>query len=399
MRYVLITHIPFSITERGYYSVEKSWGWDLESHLKMCEKLHIFAPIIPHDKDENNFIFNKNSIKFHELPFSNNFFKFAINIPIILTIFNKEFNKNDIIHCTSAAYPPLGIIANLMTFWKHYDYRLFVIDGDFISDIELVIRSESNFLKRIALNFIKSFYSHIFKYCIKNSKLTFVVGDKLYEKYMKHGNVIKIYASWIKEEDIILIDEIKEKIKNKDQNFKICFAASLKPSKNPNCAIETMKILKERKLPVKLDIFGEGSLEEELKILAKKYDLSDDIHLKGVIEYGEPFYNVLRNYDAILIPNFSGEQPRIIFDAWANGVAIIGSDIKSFSFVSHGIDGMLCDPNEPNCFADAVEKLYYHEDLLKEFILNGASRVRENTIESMHKFRMENIWKLINREI
>jgi len=400
MRYVLVTHIPFALTPDGVYAVNELWGWDLKAHLGVFSDLHVFAPLDLYDRNKFPYSFPKDSIVFHPLPNFKNPFQFLMKLPKILYIFHKDILRDDIVHSTGTAYPPLGIIANILCLFKRYKKRIIVLDADFISDVELAMSLEKNFVKKLLLFLIKVFYSIIFKFCITYSPLTFVVGDSLYRRYKHYGNVVKIYASWIKNEDIISFTELKEKLKNftEREYIKLCFVASLIPKKNPICAIEVAKILKERGIQFILHIFGKGSEEKKLKALVKNYNLQDHVIFKGIVPYGKPFYETLRLYDAILIPNLSGEQPRIIFDSLANGVVVIGSDIESFSIISNGTNGLLCNPKNPKTFALAIEKLLYDKKLLENLVYAGIETVRENTIELMHKKRMQIINNVFSKK-
>jgi glycosyltransferase involved in cell wall biosynthesis len=147
-------------------------------------------------------------------------------------------------------------------------------------------------------------------------------------------------------------------------------------------------------MPFKLSIFGEGQMKEELKELVKKYELGDHVTFKGLIPYGETFYNALREYDAILVPNLSGEQPRIIFDAMANGLVVIGSTNPFKGIIKSGINGILCDPRNPESFALAVQRLYEDRGFQERLIYARIKTVEENTINSIHERRMK---ILINR--
>ena len=112
--------------------------------------------------------------------------------------------------------------------------------------------------------------------------------------------------------------------------------------------------------------------------------------LQGLVPYGEPFYNTLREYDAILVPNLSGEQPRVIFDAMANAVVVIGSNIRSLSsIIKSGVNGILCNPRNPKDFASAIQKLYEDKELQERIIHAGIKTIEENTIESIHMRRMK----------
>ena len=131
-----------------------------------------------------------------------------------------------------------------------------------------------------------------------------------------------------------------------------------------------------------LDIYGQGALLRELEDFVTLHDLSDVVTFKGMLRYAS-FYPILRQYDAIVVPNISGEQPRIIFDAMANGVAVIGSEIDSFTdIISNGDNGLLCTAGDPESFAFAIESLFKNRELLAKLLHGGIKTVGENTIES-----------------
>jgi len=124
-----------------------------------------------------------------------------------------------------------------------------------------------------------------------------------------------------------------------------------------------------------------------------KYELEDTVKFWGILPYGDPFYEALREHDVILVPNLSGEEPRIIYDAMANGTVVIGADLRSFSIISNYSNGILCDPQNPACFADAVEKLYKNKQLLNEIAYKGLETMEKNSMESMHEGRKKHILK------
>ncbi len=406
MRYVLITYLPFSLTEKGRFRVDiDGWYWDLKAHIDHFEDLHVFAPMkeekIP-DNEELTNVFSSDEIQFHPLPyFENNAkikdqTKFLFNLPKIISIIGREIKKDDIIHSTGAAIPPLGLAVNFVCFLKGYKKRLLVLDADFISDLDLYSKTSQNIFSKGFYKLLKTCYYPIFKYSIKKTPLTLVGGENLLQRYSDNGNVVKYKTSWIKGKDIISEAQLSKKIKNSsDECINLCFSATLIPKKNPACAIETVKILKKRGIRCKLDIlpipFNGDTLEEELKELIKKYGLSDIVNIWGIVPYGEPFYKAIREHDIILVPNLSDEEPRIIYDAMANGTVVIGSNSKGFAIISSNKNGILCNPDDPECFADAVEKLYNNRNMLSKIALNGLETIKNNTIEKMHYSRKKHI--------
>lgn len=395
MRYVIVTPLRYTINDHNLNTVEQLWGLDLETNSKFIKNINVFAPFQEDQhlitQNGSMYTFPKDSsINFTSIPNFKNYFDFFYKAPAIGYTLYTKICKDDIVHCVGTGYP-IGIIANIILWLKAHKKFIFVLDADFIKDLELKIKSKKSAFAKMFFKFIRSFYSYMLIFCIKTSPLTFVVGDNLYDKYQKYGNVHKIYASWVKETNIISDPEILERsnallIKKK---FKLTFVANLNYKKNPKAAIEVVRILKNREIPVTLDIFGEGPLRSELETFVKDYNLSEIIKFKGVVSYNS-LNTVLKEYDLIIVPNLNGEQVRIIFDAMANGVVVIGSEIESFKkIIVNYKNGILCKPEDIEGFANLIEDLFANRSKMIKIIEEGVSTVKTHTIESMHKYRAE----------
>jgi len=392
MRYLLVTSVPFAFTDDGGCAVNTLWGWDLKAHSDLFSDLHVIAPKDTYDRDKYDYIFPENTIHFHALPKWKSSVDFICKFPMIFAILYNTLHKDDIVHTTATAHSPIGLLANFICRIKGCVNSVIVFDADAIGDLELRIAKEKG-IRKISLIALQKILFKVFTFCISHTALTFVVGDAIANRYRNFNNVIKIYASWVKKTDIISPKCLGDKIAdahNRD-GLRICFAASLIPKKNPKCAIEVIKLLRDTNIRVTLDILGEGPLRDELEELVNYHHLSNIVTFINPIPYGKRFYNALQGYDAILVPNLSNEQPRIIFDAMANGVVVIGSDIESFSIIKNGENGLLCDPKCPESFVRAVEWIYKDKWLLEHMIYNGINTVEENTLESMHRVRAEKI--------
>lgn len=396
MRYVIVTPLRYTINDHNLNTVEQLWGLDLETNSKFFKSINVFAPFQVDQqistKNGSMYTFsNDSSITFTPLPNFKNYFDFLCKAPTMGCLVYTKTNKDDIVHCVGTSYPPIGIIANIILLLKKHKKYIFVLDEDFLNSIELRIKSEKSIFSKAFFTFIRFSYSNLFIFCIKTSPLTFVVGDNLYDKYQKYNNVHKIYASWVKETNIISDPEILERsnallIK---KEFKLTFVANLTYKKNPKAAIEVVRILKNRGVPITLDIFGEGPQRSELETFVKDYNLSEIIKFKGVVSYNS-LNIVLKEYDLIIVPNLNGEQVRIVFDAMANGVVAICSEIGSFKkVITNYQNGILCKPEDIEGFANLIEDLFSNRSKMIKIIKGGVTTVKKQTIESMHKYRAE----------
>lgn len=73
----------------------------------------------------------------------------------------------------------------------------------------------------------------------------------------------------------------------------------------------------------KLLIVGEGELEEQLKILAKKYGILDNIIFYGTTDIVPDLYNVM---DIFMLPSLYEGLPLVLVEAQANGLKCLVTD-------------------------------------------------------------------------
>ncbi len=393
MRYVIVTPIPFAVTPDQCYAVDELWGWYLTAELATFDDVCVFAPLsAPFEPREFPYIFPKDSpITFYPLPYCATRSQFLIKLPKILHVLSKNIKRDDLVHSVGSVRLPVGIAANILLLLRGHKKRIFVLDEDYVSNIALTIQSEKDALKKVAFFVIRPLYEFIITFCIATTPLTFAVGAALYKRYKHYGNVRKIHASWVRAGDIMEPMYVEEKVKNSAERgrCRILFAGRLIYIKGPFIAVKAVSIVAERGIPVTLDIYGEGVLLRDLEEFATVHGLSDVVTFNGVLRYAF-FYPTLRQYDVIIVPNISREQPRIIFDAMANGVAVIGSKIDSFTdIILNGDNGLLCTAGDPESFAGAIESLFKNSELLTRVLYGGITTVRENTIESMSAKRKQ----------
>jgi glycosyltransferase involved in cell wall biosynthesis len=396
VRYLIVGIIPYAVNENNQYEVAEMWGLDLATHLKYFNDLHVFCPRAERISGYVYKFPQDSGIVFHQIPNPGHWVSYLFNIPRILYLYYRNIKNDDLVHATGAAYPPFGILATIFCLIIKHKTHILVIDGDDLGDMDVYLEKERKNFGKINKLLIKLFYEHIFDYCISRTPIVFVVGDNLYNKYKKYHSVRKIYASWIRDDSIISDALLMKKLDSFDanKNITIIFAARLVATKGPDIAVEVLRILRDRKIPAILDIYGEGKMLGKITELINDYNLNDTVFVRGVVPY-DYFNKILSTYDIIIIPDISGDQPRILFDAMANGTGIVGSDISAFrDIIENKKNGLLCDPRHPELFADAIEKLYKDRDLLKDIITEGSKCVRNNTIETMHRNRKEIIDKI-----
>lgn len=75
------------------------------------------------------------------------------------------------------------------------------------------------------------------------------------------------------------------------------------------------------------------------------------------VPYGAPFFEVLRGYHAVIVANLQEEQPRIIFDAFAQGLGCIATRTSGVKdIVTEGQTALLFDTGDQDALARWIQQ-------------------------------------------
>ena len=135
------------------------------------------------------------------------------------------------------------------------------------------------------------------------------------------------------------------------------YVGRLSDEKNPLALIDTAKVIKDRNLDYKIDVYGDGPLKEELHKAILENDLSEIIFLKGYIENkDELFFGA----DGIFLPSKNEGFPMVILESYSFGKPVVAFD--TFSSASELIEnrktGFLVEFDDFEAVVDSMEKSY-----------------------------------------
>ena len=161
----------------------------------------------------------------------------------------------------------------------------------------------------------------------------FVVGEGLRglaERF--HRNVHVGTASWIRRSD--LRDEASCGAGARgEKSIALAVAARLEPMKGVHLAIEALRQLgrgPRSAVQYRLQIAGQGAQEGALRAAVRTAGLEAEVDFIGTLPYPEPFFAWLRGQDLALLTNLNDEQPRLVFDAIAQGAIPLCPDTAPY---------------------------------------------------------------------
>ena len=148
----------------------------------------------------------------------------------------------------------------------------------------------------------------------------------------------------------------------------------LRPFKNPQVLVEACKELRERNVPVRLLVAGDGDMLADLKALAKRLGVEDQVHWLGNVS--DP-RTLLQASDIFVLASVGEAFGLVLAEAMACGVPVVGSRSGSLSeVVEDGHTGLLAPPLDAAAFAEAIGRLSRDVPRRREMAARAIDRVR-----------------------
>ena len=112
------------------------------------------------------------------------------------------------------------------------------------------------------------------------------------------------------------------------------------------------------------------------------------LNVREPLPYGLPFYSLLREHDAIVVPSLTDEQPRVLFDALSQAVPVIGSDTGGVrEVIAPEETGRLVPRGDVEGLAEAMFWALRNRPALRAMGLRGLELIRGRTHKAMHRSR------------
>lgn len=211
-----------------------------------------------------------------------------------------------------------------------------------------------------------------------------VTGDELFKIFSANSAyVYKISPSSISAKDII--DKIEER--SKEIGLKLLYVGRVERLKGIEILIDSIKILiQHRKLNIKLNIVGKdsrnGNYLENLKRKVREEKLNDYIEFHGHIPFGAELFRFYKKSHIFILPSYSEGRPKAIYEAMANGLGIIATNVGGIpDVINDKINGFLVSPGNVMEISDIIETLYINNELLK--------KIRKKALEEAIKYTRE----------
>ncbi|MHA1125038.1 MAG: glycosyltransferase family 4 protein [Candidatus Heimdallarchaeota archaeon] len=198
---------------------------------------------------------------------------------------------------------------------------------------------------------------------------------KIYQKSAPHSLVIHNGVEFTKQQKV-----------TSNKPIKLVYVGRVEPRKTLELVIESLVILKSKKIKYNLTIIGGSNVYPDYwKKISKsitKNQLEDSIEILGEIKNTE-IPKILQQQDLLLFTsderNFPITEglPNVLLEGMANGLAIITTSVAGVPEIVTKDNGFIVESN-PNEIAEKIEYLSKNEKILLQIKKNNREYIQKN---------------------
>lgn len=160
------------------------------------------------------------------------------------------------------------------------------------------------------------------------ASLTLLKGGTLEQRYRAWATNLRVFedTSYLSSE-IVPRDAIEARLATLGtRGLRLVYAGRLEARKGVDHSIRAILEAAKAGADVAFDVIGDGSERPTLEALAR--ESGDRVRFLGKRSYGPALLRELAAYDALLFTPIAEDTPRMIFDAYAAGVPLVGYGIE-----------------------------------------------------------------------
>lgn len=253
-----------------------------------------------------------------------------------------------------------------------------LIVGDYVSGVDSLPRP----MLRKALIKIWAKWNKAGQVKAIKKSLVFVNNKHLHNEYKElAAEIHEITTTTLSQKDFYYREDTC-----RNETLKLLYTGRLSSSKGLYDVVQSVKILIDQGMNVKLDLVGlpekNDPVLEKINEYIRENRMKKNILFHGYKKIGAELFRYYREADIFVLASRSSFEgfPRSLWEAMANGLPIISTDVSSIKEM--GGDAVYAvPPREPSGLAAAITYLASNNKARIEMIKAGYEKVKNNTNE------------------
>jgi len=384
LRYLLVAQPPWYRDGAGAIWLDRPWARDLLRHMDYLSDLTVLAPMRPMGDvppEGLQRLPDLPGLRFRDLPTGVSARDGLRLLPAMLRTGWAAVRAADVVHSGAAGWPiPPGFVINPVAV---------ALRRPLVIVVESAFWRGDGSARGRGARIMGRATERLARWSVRRARLAVFTHQGYADELAQgaRGRVMVAPASWIDEGDILPLPDAQAAWAAKPPAPRFLLAARLIEAKGIALALQAMERAEAQGLPLTLDIIGEGPLAPQVQDMAARLQVAR-LRLLAPVPYGAPFFKLLRGYHGILVPSVSDEQPRILFDAFAQAVPALASDTPGHrEAVIPGETGQRFAPNDAGALLTAMAGA--DSAALQAMGLSARNRTLARTHRAMHLTRAQ----------
>lgn len=384
-RYLLVTHVPFARDPAGAVVVDGLWALDLRGLAAETGRVRVLAPELNRDSLR---IWGTGAVTLgpeeplafaglRDIRSRRDLWKWPDNRRRI----RNEVAAADLVH-TSNFFPPWTGLGYAHRYAVRLGKKtLFVIAEDFHDMLEWEwVRTGDSGLARWRRARTLRRLDHRVRRTAATASLSFLHTPAAVQRYrLACRNAVAIRQPGHEAPDVIgetaFADRCARAIAG--ETLHLIAACRHKPLKGLDFALHALALLAARGTEVRMTLYGDGPMREDLVRLAQRLGVADRADLPGAIPAGAAVHAAIAAGHLFLMPHRTTDFGRAFFDGLAGGCPVIAfRTAASIDTVRDGIDGSIVPLDDVEALASAIGR--YHED--RALLVRQAEAARQRAL-------------------
>lgn len=327
-RYLLLQgSTPVYIDSAGGRWLENLWAIDAREHTSYIANLTIASPAIAIDRASAQMVSVESDpllsrIRFIPLEKSRSRLHALFQLPGTVGRLWKAIGQADIVHLGIAGWPyPLGWLGLPIAKLRKKTTIVVVESAPWRTG-----PGRHSVGKRAQSKVYESLGRSIVRKCDLKFFTTTNYLESLCGEASRDAHVVQ--ASWIPAKQVIDTGSLELRMAPADtatRAVRIAFFGRLTEEKGVLLLLEAARTVGNTGLH-EIDIYGDGPARDALQAAIDSEPALAALRMCGTVSYGEELFGRLADYDYVIVPSLGDEQPRIVYDAYSQGVPVIAAD-------------------------------------------------------------------------
>ncbi len=183
--------------------------------------------------------------------------------------------------------------------------------------------------------------------------------------------------------------KLKEAIVGDLNKKVVLFVGRIERVKDLPSLLRAVGKLAPRYPDILLLVVGRGSIEEDMKRLARELGIADKVVFVGAVRHRHlpVYYNIA---DVYVLPSIHEQWSNTIMEAMACGLPVVATNVGGNpALIEDGETGLLVRPGDVEALAEKIEKVLFDVELRRRLVVNALRKIRAYSFrETGRRYRL-----------